>query len=63
NKSIRSNEYENFYINLNNENYKNIIENNNQDLFKTLDLKSRIYIFLQAYFPQVMQIRKILKEK
>ena len=55
--------YIDFYINLNNENYKNIIENNNQDLFKTLDLKSRIYIFLQAYFPQVMQIRKILKEK
>ena len=55
--------YIDFYINLNNKNYKNIIGNDNQGLFRTLDLKSRIYIFLQAYFPRIMQIKKILKEK
>lgn len=52
-----------FDINLNYGNYKRIISKEYKSLFKMLDLKTRIYILMTAYFPKLMKMYKLIKEK
>lgn len=52
-----------FDINLNSGNYKKIISKEYKRLFKMLDLKTRIYIVMNLYFPKLIEIYKLIKEK